>query len=98
MLKKMRRTQFFDGFVCSDNLLIISVLCVNLPFYPQVPSKIRLLLSSCSDILLRLQIIHFLTFQLKQTSFFSASQYFQIFSALFFSSQRTVGEFLLRCK
>ena len=34
MLKKMRRTQFFDGFVYADNLLIISILCVNLPFPP----------------------------------------------------------------
>ena len=39
MLKKMRRTQFFDGFVYSDNLLIISVLCVKFTVftlkYPQ---------------------------------------------------------------
>ena len=67
-------------------------------FHPQVPSKIRSLLSSCSDILLRREIIHFLTFQLKQTSFFLASQYFQIFSALFFSSQRTVVKIVVRCK
>ena len=39
MLKKMRRTQFFDGFVYSDNLLIISILCVNLPFSPSSTLK-----------------------------------------------------------
>ncbi len=32
MLKKARRTQFFDRFECSDNLLTINVLQVNLSF------------------------------------------------------------------
>ena len=52
-------------------------------FSPQVPLQIYSLLSFCLDTLTKQRIIHFLTFQPKLAAFFSVSQCFLNFSALF---------------
>ena len=67
-------------------------------FCPQTLKKIHSLLSSYSDTLLKQRIIHFLTFRPKLAVFFFASRCFYFFSALPSNFQRTVREFLLRCK
>ena len=83
MLKKMRRTQFFEHFVRSDNLLITNILHTNSSFLSLNVLKNQLTFKFLFSHFPKVKIIHSLTSRLKQTVFFSAS-------LCFFSSQRAV--------